>query len=43
MTRDNMPEGEAVTAALAVIDEHIAALNSRAQSAIANIRLLRAS
>ena len=35
MTRDDMPEDEAVTAALAVMDAHIAALNSREQSAIA--------
>ena len=35
MTRDNMPKDEAVTAALAVMDDHIAALNSREQSAIA--------
>ena len=35
MTRDNIPEDEAVTAALAVMDDHIAALNSREQSAIA--------
>ena len=34
MTRDNLPEDEAVTAALAVMDAHIAALNSREQSAI---------
>ena len=35
MTLDDMPEDEAVTAALAVMDAHIAALNSREQSAIA--------
>ena len=35
MTRDDMPEDEAVTAALAVMDAHIAALNNREQSAIA--------
>ena len=35
MKRDNMPEDEAVTTALAVMDAHIAALNSREQSAIA--------
>ena len=34
MTRDNMPEDDAVTAALAVMDAHIAALNSHEQSAI---------
>ena len=33
--RDNMPEDEAVTAALAVMDAHITALNSREQTAIA--------
>jgi hypothetical protein len=36
MTRDNMPEDEAVTAALAVMDAHAAALNSREQTAIAS-------
>ena len=35
MTRDDMPEDEALTAALAVMDAHIAALNNREQSAIA--------
>ena len=35
MTRDNLPGDEAVTAALAVMDAHIAALNNREQSAIA--------
>ena len=34
MTRDNMPEDEDVTAALAVMDACIAALNSREQTAI---------
>ena len=34
MKRDNMPEDEAVTAALAVLDAHIAALNSREQTAV---------
>ena len=35
MTLEDMPEDEAVTAALAVMDAHITALNSREQSAIA--------
>lgn len=35
MARDTIPEDEAVAAALAVMDAHIAALNSRTQSAIA--------
>ena len=35
MTRDVLPEDEAVAAALGVMDAHITALNSREQSAIA--------
>ena len=35
MTRDTMPEDQAVSAALAVMEAHIAALNSRDQAAIA--------
>ena len=43
MKRDNMPEDEAVTTALAVMDAHIAALNNREQSAIAAAFISRIS